>query len=201
MSAEVLKMIKENDVKFVDFRFTDTRGKEQHVTIPSKLVFTGRHFRREELRDVLAAQPVFRRPFSRCGAGMGQFTIASNGDVFACPLSVGIPGHGAGNIREKSLLDIWCDDERWTFYRGGWKDEDLHLCGKCPSRGICNVGSHCRANCHHAHGDLMGPPLECLNDHELLGLKKEEVKHYIDTYLKDYQGGSLDVTYSTEAIQ
>ncbi|TCS71320.1 L-glutamine synthetase [Sulfuritortus calidifontis] len=32
--ADVMKMIKENDVKFVDFRFTDTRGKEQHVTVP-----------------------------------------------------------------------------------------------------------------------------------------------------------------------
>jgi glutamine synthetase len=31
---DVLKMVKENDAKFVDFRFTDTRGKEQHVTIP-----------------------------------------------------------------------------------------------------------------------------------------------------------------------
>ena len=30
----VIKMVKENYVKFVDFRFTDTRGKEQHVTVP-----------------------------------------------------------------------------------------------------------------------------------------------------------------------
>jgi glutamine synthetase len=29
-----MKMVKENDAKFVDFRFTDTRGKEQHVTVP-----------------------------------------------------------------------------------------------------------------------------------------------------------------------
>ncbi len=35
MSAEnVLQMIKDEDVKFVDFRFTDTKGKEQHVTVP-----------------------------------------------------------------------------------------------------------------------------------------------------------------------
>jgi len=27
-------MVKENEVKFVDFRFTDTRGKEQHVSVP-----------------------------------------------------------------------------------------------------------------------------------------------------------------------
>ncbi|NNJ84440.1 MAG: glutamate--ammonia ligase [Gammaproteobacteria bacterium] len=38
MSADILSMIKENDIKFVDLRFTDTRGKEQHVTIPSTVV-------------------------------------------------------------------------------------------------------------------------------------------------------------------
>ena len=39
MSAkDVLKMIKDNDVKFVDFRFTDTRGKEQHVSVPADVI-------------------------------------------------------------------------------------------------------------------------------------------------------------------
>ena len=32
--ANVMSMIKENEVRFVDFRFTDTRGKEQHVGVP-----------------------------------------------------------------------------------------------------------------------------------------------------------------------
>ncbi|MFO1329777.1 MAG: type I glutamate--ammonia ligase [Rubrivivax sp.] len=32
--ADVMKMVKENEVKFVDFRFTDTRGKEHHVSVP-----------------------------------------------------------------------------------------------------------------------------------------------------------------------
>ena len=32
--ADVMKMVQENEIKFVDFRFTDTRGKEQHVTVP-----------------------------------------------------------------------------------------------------------------------------------------------------------------------
>ncbi len=39
MSAQdVLNTIKENDVKFVDFRFTDTHGKEQHVSVPAHTV-------------------------------------------------------------------------------------------------------------------------------------------------------------------
>jgi glutamine synthetase len=39
--ANVLKMMKENNVKFVDFRFTDTRGKEQHVSVPAHTVDEG----------------------------------------------------------------------------------------------------------------------------------------------------------------
>ncbi len=34
--ADILKQIKEEEVKFVDLRFTDTRGKEQHVSVPEK---------------------------------------------------------------------------------------------------------------------------------------------------------------------
>ena len=36
MSVEnVLALIQENEVKFVDLRFTDTKGKEQHISIPA----------------------------------------------------------------------------------------------------------------------------------------------------------------------
>jgi glutamine synthetase len=35
-AADVLNTIKEYGVKFVDFRFTDTRGKEQHLSIPAR---------------------------------------------------------------------------------------------------------------------------------------------------------------------
>ena len=39
--SDVLKLIKEKEVKWADLRFTDTRGKEQHVTIPTKVVDEG----------------------------------------------------------------------------------------------------------------------------------------------------------------
>lgn len=39
--ADVLKLIQEKGVKFVDLRLTDTRGKEQHVTVPSHQVDEG----------------------------------------------------------------------------------------------------------------------------------------------------------------
>ena len=38
MSENTLKLIEDNDVKWVDLRFTDPRGKEQHTTIPASRV-------------------------------------------------------------------------------------------------------------------------------------------------------------------
>ena len=39
MSAQdVMNLIKENDAKFVDLRFTDTMGKEQHISIPASCI-------------------------------------------------------------------------------------------------------------------------------------------------------------------
>ncbi|MGH8192907.1 MAG: type I glutamate--ammonia ligase [Woeseiaceae bacterium] len=37
-AADVLGLIKEKEIKFVDFRFTDTKGKEQHVTVPARVI-------------------------------------------------------------------------------------------------------------------------------------------------------------------
>ena len=44
-ASDVLKMVKDNEAKFVDFRFTDTKGKEQHVSVPVS------HFGQEKFDD------------------------------------------------------------------------------------------------------------------------------------------------------
>ena len=36
-ASDVLKYIKDKEAKFVDFRFTDTKGKMQHVTADVEL--------------------------------------------------------------------------------------------------------------------------------------------------------------------
>src|SRR5437879_13806543 len=49
-ASDVMKMIKDKEVKFVDLRFTDTRGKEQHVSVPVK-AFTMDKFESGHLFD------------------------------------------------------------------------------------------------------------------------------------------------------
>ncbi|MEC9375390.1 MAG: type I glutamate--ammonia ligase [Pseudomonadota bacterium] len=39
--AEVLSLLKDKKVKFVDLRFSDTKGKEQHVTLPAREIDKG----------------------------------------------------------------------------------------------------------------------------------------------------------------
>jgi len=34
----VIKLIQDNEIKYADLRFCDTRGKEQHVTIPARYI-------------------------------------------------------------------------------------------------------------------------------------------------------------------
>ena len=36
--ADTLKLIQEKKAQFVDFRFTDSRGKEQHVSVPVEAI-------------------------------------------------------------------------------------------------------------------------------------------------------------------
>ena len=59
---EVLKLAKDKEVKFVDFRFTDTRGKEQHVQVPIKY-FT------KENRSVIYMLPEAMRAPAAAPAG------------------------------------------------------------------------------------------------------------------------------------
>ena len=41
MTEKIFKMIKDNEVKFVDFRFTDPKGKLQHLTMDATAVDEG----------------------------------------------------------------------------------------------------------------------------------------------------------------
>ena len=36
--ADVMKMVQDNEIKFVDFRFTDTLGKQHHTTVRAKQI-------------------------------------------------------------------------------------------------------------------------------------------------------------------
>ena len=88
--AEVLKLIKEKGVKFVDLRLTDTRGKEQHVTVPSSVVDEG-FFEDGKMFD---------------GSSIAGWKGIQESDMILMPdtaTAVMDP------FSEEPTLDIWCD--------------------------------------------------------------------------------------------
>ena len=87
-----------------------------------------------------------------CSAGITLLSVDPDGSVRPCdilPLKI-------GNIREKSLMEIWTKNPVLTKLRNranirGW-------CGRCSIRDICGG---CRARAYAYFGDLFGSDLNC----------------------------------------
>lgn len=89
-----------------------------------------------------------------CAAGMpnGYVTVLPNGDVIPCMLlQVKL-----GNVREKSIIDIWEDSPVLRRLR----DRRLltGYCGKCEFRDVC---AGCRGRAYEVEGDYMAPDPGC----------------------------------------
>jgi glutamine synthetase len=88
--GEVLKLIKEKGVKFVDLRLTDTRGKEQHVTVPAKVVDES-FFEDGKMFD---------------GSSIAGWKGIQESDMILMPDAVTAV---VDPFSEEPTLDIWCD--------------------------------------------------------------------------------------------
>ena len=75
-----------------------------------------------------------------CSAGCQVIGVEANGNIKPC-LSMQSDEFVVGNVREKSLREIWEDDESFAFNR---KFEPSMLEGFCAT---CRYGDICRAGC------------------------------------------------------
>ena len=71
------RALKDNEAKFVDFRFTDTRGKEQHVSVPARTVDETGPWTMAARRDALSRAVVWERPAVAIGAAVLSAVIAT----------------------------------------------------------------------------------------------------------------------------
>lgn len=78
--------------------------------------------------------------WSGCNAGRYVIGIQSNGDVVGC-LSMQHSMFKAGNVRKRSLADIWNDDDAFAYNR---KFDAAKLNGPCTR---CEHGDACRSGC------------------------------------------------------
>jgi radical SAM protein with 4Fe4S-binding SPASM domain len=88
-------------------------------------------------------------PWSGCVAGKWTLGIESNGDVKGCPSLPSAPYVG-GNLRKRSLREIWEESAELAFARDRSLDE---LWGRCKT---CYYAEECRGGCSWTAHTLLG---------------------------------------------
>lgn len=103
-----------------------------------------------------------------CGSGINNCSILANGDVSPCPSFQG-SGFIGGNIKEKSLKEIWNNPKTFALHRSVDITNLNAVCSKCEVRLFCGGG--CRAQAYYAsNGDMKARSPHC----------KEYKKLYVD---------------------
>lgn len=74
-----------------------------------------------------------------CPAGQYSLGIEANGNVKGC-LSLQSDWFVAGNVRQRSLVDIWNDENAFAYTRRYDPSQMQGQCGKCESARDCKAG-------------------------------------------------------------
>ncbi len=83
---------------------------------------------------------------TRCDAGIGRFSLSSNGKIYACPAAVDIEELAIGDI--ENGLDMNIRDKLWNNLLN--KDK----CGNCYAKFVC--GGACLVNSYYTNGTING---------------------------------------------
>lgn len=130
---------------------------ELRIDISDSIGYHGHH------EHILRAHPQQgRKPgrFTGCPAGMRVVGIESNGNVKGClSIMAGYNEEGQsfveGNVRERSLVDIWNDPNAFAYNRQ-WQLDDLGgFCRTCKNATLCRGG--CRAKMTASGGGVENP--------------------------------------------
>lgn len=109
------------------------------------------------IRDQFTKRPGEEPASYSCAAGTTKLAIAPDGGVVPCSYFYDFPEFYIGSLREKSLQEIWEDEEGWKDFRESLKIEGK--CGACPYLYACKSG--CRIMAYAGCGSLGGPDLGC----------------------------------------
>lgn len=86
-----------------------------------------------------------------CAAGQTVIGIESDGVIKGCP-SLATNGYSGGNVRDKSIREIWRNSDEIHFGRMREKDQ---LWGHCSD---CYYADACKAGCTWTSDSLLGKP-------------------------------------------
>lgn len=98
-----------------------------------------------------------------CGSGINTCSVGADGSVYPCP-SFQDEKYNAGNIRNKSIIDIWNNIETFAEHRNIDINTMNSACKKCDFRLLCGGG--CRAQAYYSKDcDIRAQSSKC-NDYK-----------------------------------
>lgn len=99
--------------------------------------------------------------FSGCPAGISTLSIAYEGTILG--ISMCVSGFQEGNIRKRSLREIWEDDNSFVWRRKLHKEDLKGACRDCDYAEVCLGG--CPAVRYATTGDICGENQYCAFRH------------------------------------
>ena len=112
----------------------------------------------------ISFEPAVRNnPFGGCLAGRLNVGIEANGNIRGC-LSIRGDENIEGNIRERSLTEIWNDPDSFRAYRHKPMEKLTGFCAECEYAQLCRAG--CSSLAHSLTGTFYECPL-CLHKYEV----------------------------------
>lgn len=109
-----------------------------------------------------------------CNAGKRSFGLLHNGDVLGCT-SIRDRAFIEGNIRQRPLVEIWNDPERFAWSRGMKKTS---LTGQCKS---CGYGDVCLGGCPNTRLTISGS-IYAENRHCSFNVSLGRVRERLNSY-------------------
>jgi len=110
-----------------------------------------------EIRSRFQPRPGVEPASYACSAGTVKLAVSPTGDVVPCSYFYDFPELKIGNLRERSLMDIWNDEELWRPYREPLTPKGK--CTRCPYLYACKTG--CRIMSYVADRDMGFPDPGC----------------------------------------
>jgi glutamine synthetase len=142
---EVMKLIKEKEVKFIDYRFTDTRGKQQHVTVPissfgEDIFEEGKMFDGSSIAGWKGIEEYVIEPTTMQGYERDPRSVAKRAEAYLKSTGIGDTAY-FGPENEFFIFDDvrWGADISGCFYKvdseeAGWNSERVYEGGNLGHR-------------------------------------------------------------------
>lgn len=122
--------------RLIDFSFEENKRGKIKVLLGENI---GYFTRKESLSRSMAlgvSQPIL---WKGCNAGIRSLAILHNGDVVGCT-SIRKPGFVEGNIRNRSLTDIWNHEDSFAWRRKFTASKLKGACRECTYCDVCLGG-------------------------------------------------------------